>query len=104
MKKFLKVGNTNILITITPTGQTPGEYQYRSSKYDIWCFDNTWEEAQENLLWILQDKVNAYVHCPLSKLNKLNLKEEKRKWKLYNSLFEKEALIRNIFWKEYKAR
>lgn len=85
MHKTLTIDGINILIKVTETGEELGKFYFCSRKYDIWCLDNTWEEAQEDLAWILRDKVKAYSEVPYSQMP---TKVEKAKWKLYQDLLD----------------
>ena len=85
MKKLWKVDGIGIYITIKENKYSVGKYTFYSSKYNIWCMDDFWEVAQENLEWILKDKVTSYIKCPDSELSK-----DQRKWKsLYSKLVNK---------------
>ena len=83
MRRKLTIDGISIFIDIVETGQKLGKYQFSSSKYDIWCFDDCWEVAQEDLAWILKDKVKAYMSVPYSSMK---TKSEQLKWKRYEQL------------------
>lgn len=83
MRKILQVGEVKILVDIQETAQELGKFQFSSYKYDIWCFDDSWEEAKEDLAWILQDKVKAYTSVPYSSMRD---KREREKWRLYSKI------------------
>lgn len=85
MKKTLTVDGINIQIEMQETGQELGKYQFSSKKYDIWCLSDSWEEAQELLIFILKDRVKAFTSTPYSKM--LN-KHDREVWKTYQKLLQ----------------
>ena len=85
MKKTLTVDGINIQIEMKETGQELGKYQFSSRKYDIWCFDDNWETAQEDLTWILKDRVKSFISTPYSKMQS---KHDREVWKTYQKLVQ----------------
>ncbi|MCM1323302.1 MAG: hypothetical protein NC218_03905 [Acetobacter sp.] len=86
MRKILEIDGIKIAITMKPTGEELGKFYFYSQKYDIWCLDDSWRVAQEDLAWILRDKVEAYISTPYSNMT---TKREKRKWKAYRELVDR---------------
>lgn len=84
--RILTVDGIKIRIHIKDTGQKVGRYQFSSSKYDIWCFDDSWEVAQEDLAWILKDRVNSFLHDQHPNMLPTTYK---RLYRLYKSLIDK---------------
>lgn len=85
MRKTLTIDGINISITVQDLPDTPHLKQYSSRKYDIWCHDENWDVAQEDLAWILKDKVKCYTSTPYSEMPD---KREREKWKTYHKLLD----------------
>ena len=86
MRKILIVDGINISITVQDLTDMPHLKQYSSKKYGIWCHDENWDVAQEDLVWILRDKVHSYLQLPYSKLL---TERDRRLWKTYQCLVQK---------------
>lgn len=86
MRKTLTIDGIDILVGVTEADENLGKFYFCSRKYDIWCLDDSWEEAKEDLAWILRDKVKAYNEVPYSQMH---TKAEKAKWKLYQDLLKR---------------
>ena len=85
MRKTLTIDGIKIVTEFIITDQEPGRYFMRSTKYNVWLYDDNYDALLEDFEWILKDKVRIYTHTSLDELPP----EERKYWRRYRKLLDK---------------